>query len=81
MRFDQTNEKGQKELEQFIRMTIQGDRVWMEKLLADMLAEDLLQKVYAITERGRRYLREHSPCMTSQALADWLHRRVSQAIS
>jgi hypothetical protein len=69
---DHTNEKGQKnnvaiEFEQFIRMISQEQRVWMKKRLEDMVATGLLRKAYAITELGRRYLRENSPCMTSQA--------------
>jgi hypothetical protein len=66
IRFDHTNEKGQKndvpiELGQIIRMTSQGQRVWIEKRLEQMVAEGLLRKVYAITELGRQHLRENIP--------------------
>ena len=67
VRFDHTNEKGQKddvftELGQIIiRMTSQEQRVWLEKRLEEMVAEGLLRKVYATTDLGRRYLRENVP--------------------
>jgi hypothetical protein len=73
MLFRHTNENGQKndvriEFEQFLRMISREQSVWMTKWLEDMTARGLLRKVYAITELGRRYLRENAPpCMPSQA--------------